>query len=119
MQTKRKVNRIILLMLCYFVSLNAFVTGATTEPAEVLRLCIEDQTYAVVHLDIEKLDLDAFVGRAQKLVNENTSPNIAKQIQSDLKNFQALAGAQKNGFLEAGGKDIFLVFSMYDFPHFP
>jgi prepilin-type processing-associated H-X9-DG protein len=118
MQTKRKVNRVFLLMLCYFVGLNAFAAGASKEPAQVLGPCIDDQAFAVVHLDLEKLNLDAFVNQALGLVSEHTGPDTAKHIQDNLKNFQAQAGAQLNDLLKAGGRDIFMVFSMYDFPYF-
>lgn len=118
MRTKRKVNRIILLMFCYFVGLNAFAAGASTEPAQVLGPCIDDQAFAVVHLDLEKLNLDAFVNQALSLVSEHTGPDTAKHIQDNLKNFQDQAGAQLNDLLKAGGRDIFVVFSMYDFPYF-
>ncbi len=118
MQTKRKVNRVLLLMFCYFVGLNSFVAGASTGLDQVLGPCIDDQTFAVVHLDITKLDLDAFVGQALGLVSEHAKPDTAKHIQDNLKNFQALAGAQLNDLLKAGGRDIFVVFSMYDFPYF-
>ena len=118
MRAKRKVNRIILLMFCYFVGLNAFAAGASKEPAQVLGPCIDDQTFAVVHLDITKLDLDAFIGQALSAVSEHSGTDTAKHLRDDLKNFQAQAGAQLNDLLKAGGRDIFLVFSMYDFPYF-
>jgi prepilin-type processing-associated H-X9-DG protein len=118
MRTKRKVNRIILLMFCYFVGLNAFAAGASKEPAQVLGPCIDDQTFAVVHLDITKLDLDAFIGQVLSAVSEHSGPDTAKHLQDNLKNFQAQVGAQLNDLLKAGGRDIFLVFSMYDFPYF-
>jgi len=118
MQTKRKVNRIFLLMFCYFVGLNAFAAGATTGLDQIVGPCIDDQTFAVVHLDVEKLDIDALFGRALSLVNEHADTDTAKQIQDNINNFKALAGAQLNDFLKAGGRDIFLVFSMYDFPYF-
>lgn len=118
MQTKRKVNRVFLLMLCYCVGLNSFAAGASTGLDQVLGPCIDDQTFAVVHLDVTKLNLDAFVGKALSLVSEHAKPDIAKNIQDNLKNFQAQAGAQLNDLLKAGGRDIFVVFSMYDFPYF-
>lgn len=118
MQTKRKVNRIFLLMLCSLVGLSAFAAGASAGLEQVLGPCIDDQTFAVVHLDITKLDLGAFVGQALSAVNEHAGPDIAKNIQYRLKNFQAQAGAQLNDLLKAGGRDIFVVFSMYDFPYF-
>ena len=118
MQTKRKVNQVLLLMFCYCVGLNAFAAGASTGLDQVLGPCIDDQTFAVAHLDIKKLDLDAFVGQALSLVSEHTESDTAKHLQDNLKNFQAQAGAQLNDFLKAGGRDVFVVFSMYDFPYF-
>jgi len=118
MRTKRKANRIILLMFCYFVGLNAFAAGASIGLDQVLGPCIDDQTFAVAHLDITKLNLDAFVGQALSLVSEHAKPDIAKHIKGNLKNFQVQAGAQLNDLLKAGGRDIFVVFSMYDFPYF-
>ena len=118
MRTKIKLNRVVLLMLCCFVGLNSFATGASAGPDQVLRQCIDDQTFAVIRLDITKLDLDAFVNKALSLVNEYAGPDTAKQEQDNLKNFQAMAGAQLNDLLKAGGRDVFAVFSMYDFPYF-
>lgn len=118
MQTKRKVNWVFLLMFCCFVGLNTLTAGASTGLDQVLRPCIEDQTFAVAHLDITKLDLDAFVGQALSLVSKHAGSDIAKHVQDNLKNFQAQAGAQLNDLLKAGGRDVFVVFSMYDFPYF-
>ncbi len=105
-------------MLCSFVGLNTFAAGASTRLDQVLGPCIDEKTFAVVHLDVEKLDLDAFVGRALSIVSEHVKPDIAKHLQDNLKNFQAQAGTQLNDLLKAGGRDIFVVFSMYDFPYF-
>lgn len=121
MQTKRKVNRILLLMFCYFVGLTTFATGASTGLAQVLGPCIDDQTFAVARLDITKLDLDAFVDKFLSLVSKHADPNIAKHVQpnqDDLRDFKSQVGAQLNDLLKAGGRDVFVVFSMYDFPYF-
>ncbi|MCP4609389.1 MAG: DUF1559 domain-containing protein [Planctomycetes bacterium] len=115
MQTKRKVKRVLLLMFCYFVGLNSFAEGASTGVDKILSSCIDDQTFAVARLDITKMDLDAYVGKVLSLVD---GPDAAKQEPDDLKNFQAMAGARLNELLKAGCRDIFLVFSMYDFPYF-
>ncbi|MCP4260996.1 MAG: DUF1559 domain-containing protein [Planctomycetes bacterium] len=118
MQTKRKVNWVVGLMLSYFVGLNTFTACASTGLDQVLGSCIDEMTFAVARLDVEKLNLDAFVGKALSVVNDHAGPDIAKQEQGNLKNFQAMAGAQLNDLLKAGGRDIFVVFSMYDFPYF-
>jgi prepilin-type processing-associated H-X9-DG protein len=118
MQTKRKVNRIISLMLCYFVGLNTFAAGASTEPAQVLGPCIDDQTFAVVHIDLTRLDVDVLVDYAVGQMNNHAGPDAAKHAEAGLKDFRKVAGAQLDGLAEAGGRDIFVVFSMYDFPYF-
>ena len=121
MQTKRKVKRVLLLMFCYFVGLNSFAEGASTGVDKILSSCIDDQTFAVAHLDITKVDLDAYVDRFLSLVSKHADPNIAKHVQpnqDELRDFKSQVGAQLNDLQKAGGKDIFVVFSMYDFPYF-
>ena len=118
MQTKMKVNWFLLSAFCLTVSLPAFSANTPAKAYQVLRPCIDDQTFAVIRLDVEKLDLDAFIGRALGLVSKHARPEVAKSMQSHLKEFQLNAGAQAKDFLKAGGRDIFVVFSMYDFPYF-
>ena len=118
MQAKRKVNWVVGLMLSYFVGLNTFTACASTGLDQVLGSCIDDQTFAVVHLDVEKVDSDAYVSKFLSLVNGHGGPDIAKKEQDNLKNYQAIAGAQLNDLLKAGCRDVFAVFSMYDFPYF-
>ena len=118
MQAKRKANRIFLPLFCCLVGLNAFTAGASTRLDQVVEPCIDDQTFLVANLDISKLDLNAFVGQALNLVREHAEPDTAKHLENSIKNFQAMAGAQLNDFMKAGGRDIFIVFSMYDFPFF-
>jgi prepilin-type processing-associated H-X9-DG protein len=118
MQTKTTVNWLFVLTLCFSVSLSAFAADAPARPDLVLRPCIDDQTFAVAHLDVAKLDLDAFVDRALSLVSEHARPNTAKYLQANLNDFRAEAGPELSGLLKVGVRDIFVVFSMYDFPYF-
>jgi hypothetical protein len=118
MQTKMKVNWFLLSAICLTVSLPAFSANTPAKPYQVLQPCIDDQTFAVIRLDVEKLDLDALIGRALGLVSKHAGPDVAKSMQSHLKEVQLNAGAQAKDFLKAGGRDVFMVFSMYDFPYF-
>ena len=61
MQTKTNVNWLFVLTLCLSVSLPAFAANSPARPEQVLRSCVDDQTFAVAHLDVTKLDLDPFV----------------------------------------------------------
>jgi len=84
MQTKINVNWLFALTICLSISLPAFSAGASQRPDMVLRPCIDDQTFAVAHLNVAKLDLDAFVDKAQSLVSENMPdrmwPNVCRPI---------------------------------------
>ncbi|NOR67537.1 MAG: hypothetical protein GQ528_09290 [Woeseiaceae bacterium] len=118
MQTRTNVNWVFVATLCLSVSFPGFAADRSPGLEQVLRPCIDDQTFAVIRLDVEKLDLDALVGRALDLVGKHAGPDVAKSMQRHLKDRQVKAGAEAKDFLKAGGRDIFLVFSMYDFPYF-
>lgn len=118
MQAKKKLNRFLLSAFCLTVTLPVFAADTGAGPYEALQPCIDDQVFAVVRLDVEKLDLGAFVARAGALAGKHGAPDVAKAIEDDLKKFENRAGAVLKDFRRAGGRDIFVVFSMYDFPSF-
>ena len=118
MQTKTNVNWLFVLTLCLSVSLPAFAANSPARPEQVLRSCVDDQTFAVAHLDVTKLDLDAFVDQVFSVWSEHAGPETVKEVQEGLKEFRAEAGAELSNLLEAGVRDVFAVFSMYDFPYF-
>lgn len=118
MQTKTNVNRVFLLMLCSFVGLPAFAANAPARLDRILRPCIDDQTFAVAHLDVTKLDLDAIADQVFSVMSKHGGPEMVKDVQEGREKFQAEAGAELSRLLDAGGRDIFAVFSMYDFPYF-
>jgi prepilin-type processing-associated H-X9-DG protein len=113
MQTKRNLNPMLLLILC----LSGVVVHAY-EIDQTLGSYVDDQTFAVVHVDLTKSDLDAFVHQALGLIREHGGPDAPERARADLSSFQAQAGAQLNGLLKAGAEDVFMVLSMYDFPYF-
>ena len=111
-------TKITFLMLCCVINSNIFASEVSKGTEQVLMPCIDDQTFAVIHVNLEKLNLDACIEKALEIVNLQAGPDIAKNIQDDLKNFQTTAGAQLKELIQVGGKDFFVVFSMYDFPYF-
>ncbi len=118
MQTKTNVNWLLVSMICLSVSLPAFAANAPARLDRILRPCIDDQTFAVAHLDVTKLDLDAFVDQVSSVVSKHAGPGIVKDVQEGLKDFRAEVGVELSNLREAGVRDIFAVFSMYDFPYF-
>jgi prepilin-type processing-associated H-X9-DG protein len=113
MLTKRNLKPYLLLIFC----LPGFVVHAY-EMDQTLGSYIDDQTFALVHVDLTKLDLDAFVHQTFSLMREHGGADATKHAQAEFSSFLAQAGAQLNGLLKAGAKDVFAVFSMYDFPYF-
>lgn len=113
MQTPKKRS----LLLCLCVCLPCLTVQAY-DLDKALSPSIDDQTFALAHLDVSKLDLDALIEKVLSMAHEHMGPDAAGQSQADLAQFRAQAGAQLESFLRAGGKEVFAVFSMYDFPYF-
>ena len=118
MQTKRKVIWLLLSIFCLSVSLPVFAADRTARLYDSLQPCIDDQTFAVVHVDLAGLDLDVLTVYAVNLVKKHAGADVAKRIEADLSEIRAAAGPRLEGLKKAGARDIFLVFSMYDFPYF-
>jgi hypothetical protein len=78
--------------------------------ARVVAPYLDDQTIAVAHVDVTRIDLDALTNTLTALAN--IPP---KQIEADR---QAL-GQWRNAFVGAGGKDLYVVFSLADLPQRP
>ena len=118
MQTKMRMNWLSLLAICFTVGQPALAANTPAELYQALRPCIDEKTFAVVHLDLTRFDVDALVDYAVGQMNKHAGPDMAKHAEFGLKKFREHAGARLNSLAEAGGRDIFAVFSMYDIPYF-
>ncbi|MEA3227020.1 MAG: H-X9-DG-CTERM domain-containing protein, partial [Planctomycetota bacterium] len=118
MQTKRKVNWFLFSVFCLSVSVPASGADTAARLYQALQPCIDDQTFAVVHVDLARLDVDVLTVYAVSLVKKHTSLDVGKRVEADLGNIRMAAGPRLQGLARAGARDIFLVFSMYDFPYF-
>ena len=118
MRTKVKIRWAVVLTFCCFVTLNAFASGSTTGLDKLLKPCIDDQTFAVIHVDAGKFNLDALVSQMLDIVSRHSNPDIAREMEKEFKAVQTKVDTRLENFVKAGGKDIFVVFSLYDFPYF-
>jgi prepilin-type processing-associated H-X9-DG protein len=118
MQTKTKASCFFLSVICLFVSLPARAADTPAKLYQAVRPCIDDQTFAVIHLDLRKLDIDALVGYAVGQMSEHAGADAARHIEDDLNDFRTVAGEKLDSLAKAGGRDVFVVFSMYDIPYF-
>jgi Protein of unknown function (DUF1559) len=87
------------------------VAGADTD-ARARRVApfLDEQTFAVAHLDMTKLDAEAL---ARALVDLGGMPA------DEATNGKASADRWFTAFAKAGGKELIVVFSLADFPEFP
>lgn len=119
MQTKTKVTWLLLSIFSLSASLPVAAADRTAGLYESLQPCIDDQTFAVVHVDLAGLDIDVLAVYAVNLVNKHTSGgDVAKHIEAEIGRRRAAAALRLTGLRNAGARDLFLVFSMYDFPYF-
>jgi prepilin-type processing-associated H-X9-DG protein len=118
MKTKKKMSEIVFLTLCCFINLNVYASNVSQSPEQVIKPCIDDQTFAIIHVNLDKVNIEAYIRKVTEIVDKHAQPELAKNLDDGLKAFQAQAQIQINEFMKAGGKDFFVVFSMYDFPSF-
>lgn len=75
------------------------------EPARVLAPFIDDTTFAVGEIDVKNIDFDTLFSHAAKPKLATLRPEELARQSAEAKQFQA-------GFLRAGGRYIYLVFSL-------
>jgi hypothetical protein len=71
---------------------------------------VDDQTVAVVHVDMSRVDPEALATKIAEMTKEKR-----EEIAKDMASFRQGVTA----FRQAGGKDVFFVFSLADMPEFP
>ena len=92
--------------------------GARPQLAGAVGKKCQSVSYGKTHLpEVTKPDLDALVDQVFSVVSKHAGPDIVKDVQEGLKDFRAEAGVELSDLLEAGGRGIFAVFGMYDFPY--
>jgi prepilin-type processing-associated H-X9-DG protein len=101
-------------LLCVAVSLQV----RAADPSGVLGSLIDDQTLAMVRVDVQRIDLDALINRIQRTISDLAGPEALEQAKGDLENARMQVGARQKGFVQAGGRDLYAVVSMNDLPYF-
>ncbi len=110
-----KWNRMYRVMFLLCVAVGLQVRAA--EPAAICGQLVDDQTLAVVRLDVQRIDLDALILRIQKTISDLAGPEDLEQAKPELENARTLVGARQKAFVQAGGRDLYAVVSMNDLPY--
>jgi len=112
-------TRIVITCLLHGVvlaSLAATADALSPDPAAVVGPYIDSQTIFVGRLAVQQLPLAELQERGVKLVQDLVNdPNADEEIAAAAKQLLSL----RDAFVGAGGKEIFVVFSMLDFPNPP
>ncbi len=116
MKVKPIANRIVGILLVLLA--HPAVCPAAQALDRTLAPCLDDQTFAVIHLDVTRLDAGAWVKQIRILMDGPIGAEEEQEMQAELKNMQMQATTQIDSLIQAGAQHVFLVFSMYDFPYF-
>src|SRR5215212_4943605 len=103
--------------LCLFITI-AFVLRSLTLAAENpaakhLAPFADDQTVAIVHLDVDKLDVDALKQKVQDL-SIKLAPEEQRQAAVMLALGIPVLQSGKEAFIKAGGHQVYFIFTMSD-----
>ena len=108
-------QRIIVCLLALSSATNAW---AKDNRAETIAPYLDAQTMAVFHVDVSAIDTQAGYDYAIGLISQIAGPEEVSKAQTELQAIRQEVQTWINGFIAAGGKDIYLVASLADFPSF-
>jgi Protein of unknown function (DUF1559) len=101
-------------LLLALVSASPATAGESKYDADALAKTIapfrDEQAFAVVHIDLTRVDVDKLRDKLIEITKENR-----EEITRDM----AFFGKKLAAFKDAGGKDVFMVFSLADMPELP
>ena len=100
------------------------VTGQTqsksVQHANTISLFIDNQTFAVARLDVSGIDVEAFINKVLEFLPKESEGEITipEEVTVSLNAAKTMGIQWQKVFLQAGGKDIYGVYSMNDVPYF-
>src|SRR5438552_11793732 len=93
--------------------LRSFSFAADNPAAKHLASFVDEQTIAIVHLDVDRLDVDALKQKAQELANK-LAPEEQRQATLMLSLAISVIKNGQEAFKSAGGHHVYFVFTMSD-----
>jgi len=119
---RRKFTLIIPSMVLFSI-LNPNVAQTSANPvqsANTIAPFIDNQTFVVGRLDVSRIDVEAFVNKVLEFLpkEDQDEVTIPDEVTVQINAAKALGIQWQQVFLQAGGKDIYGVYSMNDFPYF-
>ena len=112
-QEKNTMIRHPMLILIFAFVLRAFSFAADNPAAKHLAPFADDQTVAILHLDVDRLDVDALQKKAQELSNM-LAPEEQRQAALMLSLGIPVIKNGREAFIKAGGHHVYFVFTMSD-----
>lgn len=88
--------------------------------ANTISLLIDNQTFAVARLDVSRIDVEAFINKVLEFLPQEGRDEITipEEVTVQINAAKAVGIQWQQVFLQAGGKDIYGVYSMNDVPYF-
>lgn len=115
----KAVNKVRWLLLFVSLLCASFVTVSNAgNDLSALAPCLNEQTFAVVHLNTTTFSVDALVDHLLQLIQQHGGTEVLAQTRGDLENFRQRGGGRIKAFGAAGGRDVYAVFNLIDLPHF-
>src|SRR6266446_2987563 len=101
------------LFIMFAFVLGSFSFAADNPAAKHLAPFVDDQTVAILHLDVDRLDVDALKQKAQEL-STKLAPEEQRQAAVMLALGIPVIKSGKEAFTKAGGHHVYFVFTMSD-----
>ena len=96
----------------------AVVNRDAVRQAGVVAPFLDSQTFSVVRLDVTKIDVDAVLDKVVAIMSGFLDERDKENMKKEIGEFRVRAKDRVGGFVSAGGRDAYGVFSLVDFPRF-
>jgi hypothetical protein len=80
--------------------------------------CLNEQTVALVRLEVQRVDVDALVDLIEVVLGKHGGELVLQQAQGDLENFRKHVGQSIQNLKAAGGQELYAIFNLMDLPRF-
>lgn len=118
MLRKTYISLIVLITACVIPLSGEASKFEPEQAAGTIAPYIDPQTIVVVRVDVSKIDVDATVGQivevASAVLVGRDKETVTRMAEQWRQNYQK----RRSDFLQAGGREVYAVFSLADFPRF-
>ena len=116
MSHKHSLTIVVVITMTFVLSVSAETKFDPANCAETIAPYIDSQTIAIARVNVERINPDAIFDKVSEIMLRHVESSEKDKMLSDLETSLQTVRQWITDFITAGGKDIYIVMSLADFP---